>query len=117
MLQIIFASAMEHPLEVAGRTVRLSNFLVPYMVTLSSEKEPHRGCGRAHNEHMANLSSPVKEINFRQVDRTQENRHSGSLRLLQNIDRCTPLGGCGAYGAPFKLSCAVYGYTVIGKGK
>ncbi|KAJ9211285.1 hypothetical protein DTO166G4_7118 [Paecilomyces variotii] len=37
-------------------------------------------------------------------------------QLDENIDRCTPLGGCGAYGAPFKLSCAVYGYTVIGKG-
>ncbi|KAJ5489170.1 hypothetical protein N7539_004060 [Penicillium diatomitis] len=37
-------------------------------------------------------------------------------QLDENIDRCTPLGGCGAYGAPFKLSCVVYGYTVIGKG-
>lgn len=42
-----------------------------------------------------------------------------SLRrqLDKNIDqRCTPLGTCGAYGAPFKLTCAAYGYTVIGKG-
>ncbi|KAJ6101887.1 hypothetical protein N7486_004314 [Penicillium sp. IBT 16267x] len=43
------------------------------------------------------------------------------LRLLkaqldENIDRCTPLGGCGAYGAPFKLTCITYGYTVVGKG-
>ncbi|CEL07679.1 hypothetical protein ASPCAL10835 [Aspergillus calidoustus] len=37
-------------------------------------------------------------------------------QLDENIDRCTPLGGCGAYGAPFKLTCAIYGYTVIGKG-
>ncbi|KAG0158434.1 hypothetical protein PDIDSM_5948 [Penicillium digitatum] len=37
-------------------------------------------------------------------------------QLDENIDRCTPLGGCGAYGAPFKLTCLVYGYTVIGKG-
>ncbi|CAG8003658.1 unnamed protein product [Penicillium salamii] len=37
-------------------------------------------------------------------------------QLDENIDRCTPLGGCGAYGAPFKLTCIVYGYTVIGKG-
>jgi serine/threonine protein kinase len=37
-------------------------------------------------------------------------------QLDENIDRCTPLGGCGAYGAPFKLTCFVYGYTVIGKG-
>ena len=32
------------------------------------------------------------------------------------IDRCIPLGGCGSYGAPFKLTDAMYGYTVVGKG-
>lgn len=37
-------------------------------------------------------------------------------QLDENIDRCTPLGCCGTYGAPFKLTCVVYGYTVIGKG-
>ncbi|CEJ62635.1 hypothetical protein PMG11_11130 [Penicillium brasilianum] len=37
-------------------------------------------------------------------------------QLDENIDRCTPLGGCGAYGAPFKLTCITYGYTVVGKG-
>jgi serine/threonine protein kinase len=37
-------------------------------------------------------------------------------QLDENIDRCTPLGGCGAYGAPFKLTCIPYGYTVVGKG-
>ncbi|KAJ5429141.1 hypothetical protein N7491_006157 [Penicillium cf. griseofulvum] len=33
-----------------------------------------------------------------------------------NIDRCIPFGRCGSYGAPFKLTCVKYGYTVIGKG-
>ncbi|KAL4872560.1 hypothetical protein BDV12DRAFT_133885 [Aspergillus spectabilis] len=42
--------------------------------------------------------------------------HSLKAQLDENIDRCTPLGNCGAYGAPFKLTCAIYGYTVIGKG-
>ncbi|KAJ6133114.1 hypothetical protein N7471_008329 [Penicillium samsonianum] len=37
-------------------------------------------------------------------------------QLDENIDRCTPLGNCGAYGAPFKLICAIYGYVVVGKG-
>ncbi|KAJ5335850.1 uncharacterized protein N7506_005786 [Penicillium brevicompactum] len=37
-------------------------------------------------------------------------------QLDENIDRCIPLGNCGAYGAPFKLICATYGYVVIGKG-
>ncbi|KAJ5946401.1 hypothetical protein N7454_003240 [Penicillium verhagenii] len=36
--------------------------------------------------------------------------------LDENIDRCIPFGRCGSYGAPFKLTCAAYGYTVIGKG-
>ena len=38
------------------------------------------------------------------------------VQLDENIDRCIPLGGCGSYGAPFKLTCAKYGYTVIAKG-
>ena len=37
-------------------------------------------------------------------------------QLDKNIDRCIPLGGCGSYGAPFKLTCTKHGYTVIGKG-
>lgn len=36
-------------------------------------------------------------------------------QLDENIDRCIPLSGCGSYGAPFKLTCTKYGYTVIGK--
>jgi hypothetical protein len=39
------------------------------------------------------------------------------MQLGQDLDRnCTPFGTCGAYGAPFKLTCAAYGYTVVGKG-
>lgn len=38
-------------------------------------------------------------------------------QLDDNIDRnCTPMGGCGASGAPFKVTCAAYGYTMVGKG-
>ncbi|KAF4467278.1 kinase-like domain [Fusarium albosuccineum] len=37
-------------------------------------------------------------------------------QLDDNIDGCLPLGGCGGYGAPFKLTCTLYGYTVVGKG-
>lgn len=38
-------------------------------------------------------------------------------QLDENIDRdCTPLGGCGASGVPFKVTCTAYGYTVVGKG-
>ncbi|GKZ39089.1 hypothetical protein AbraIFM66950_011847 [Aspergillus brasiliensis] len=38
-------------------------------------------------------------------------------QLDKNIDRdCTPLGDCGASGAPFKVTCTAYGYTMVGKG-
>ncbi|KAJ5562929.1 hypothetical protein N7461_001690 [Penicillium sp. DV-2018c] len=37
-------------------------------------------------------------------------------QLDENIDRCTPFGERGGYGAPFKLTCVEYGYTVLGKG-
>lgn len=39
------------------------------------------------------------------------------VQLDENLDKdCTPFGTCGSYGAPFKLTCAAYGYTVVGKG-
>ncbi|KAG6042833.1 hypothetical protein E4U39_005377 [Claviceps sp. Clav50 group G5] len=38
-------------------------------------------------------------------------------QLDRDLDRnCTPFGRCGGSGAPFKLTCATYGYTVVGKG-
>lgn len=37
-------------------------------------------------------------------------------QIDENIDRCIPFGTCGSYGAPFKLTCSPYGYTVVGKG-
>ncbi|PYH89798.1 hypothetical protein BO71DRAFT_434460 [Aspergillus ellipticus CBS 707.79] len=37
-------------------------------------------------------------------------------QMDENIDRCIPFGSCGSYGAPFKLTCSPYGYTVVGKG-
>ncbi|GAA93148.1 similar to An08g12110 [Aspergillus luchuensis IFO 4308] len=38
-------------------------------------------------------------------------------QLDENIDRdCTPLGGCGASGVPFKVTYTAYGYTMVGKG-
>ncbi|KAE8396777.1 hypothetical protein BDV37DRAFT_277386 [Aspergillus pseudonomiae] len=38
-------------------------------------------------------------------------------QLDENLNRnCTPMGGCGTSGAPFKITCTAYGYTVVGKG-
>ena len=42
--------------------------------------------------------------------------NSLKAQLDENIDWCIPFGSYGAYGAPFKLTCATYGYTIIGKG-
>lgn len=41
--------------------------------------------------------------------------------LKRQLDRdpnhyCRPMGSCGSYGAPFKITCATYGYTILGKG-
>ncbi|KAJ6123323.1 hypothetical protein N7512_005788 [Penicillium capsulatum] len=67
-------------------------------------------------------SCPNVEIHRRgQNDSTHPIDAEALVRLLnaqldENIDRCTPLGSYGAYGALFKLTCATYGYTVVGKG-
>ena len=38
-------------------------------------------------------------------------------QLDEDLDHnCTPIGPCGSYGAPFKVTCATYGYTIVGKG-
>ncbi|ODH49401.1 hypothetical protein GX48_04486 [Paracoccidioides brasiliensis] len=38
-------------------------------------------------------------------------------QLDHDLDHnCTPFGICGSYGAPIKITCAAYGYTVVGKG-
>ncbi|KAI2887417.1 hypothetical protein CBS11852_7480 [Aspergillus niger] len=60
-----------------------------------------------HRRSKDDLQHPITSENLVRLLKAQ---------LDENIDRCTPLGGCGAYGAPFKLTCVVYGYTVIGKG-
>ncbi|KAJ5716192.1 hypothetical protein N7493_008103 [Penicillium malachiteum] len=41
------------------------------------------------------------------------------LKVQLDLDldhNCTPTGPCGSSGAPFKITCATFGYTVIGKG-
>lgn len=38
-------------------------------------------------------------------------------QLDEDLDHnCTPFGARGSYGAPFKITCAAYGYTVVRKG-
>ncbi|KAL4979791.1 hypothetical protein BDW66DRAFT_157226 [Aspergillus desertorum] len=38
-------------------------------------------------------------------------------QLDQDLDHnCTPIGPCGSSGAPFKIMCATFKYTVVGKG-
>ncbi|KAL4960553.1 uncharacterized protein BDV14DRAFT_182241 [Aspergillus stella-maris] len=42
--------------------------------------------------------------------------YSLKVQLDENIDHCTPLERRGGYGALFKLTCAIHGYTIVGKG-
>ncbi|KAF7589586.1 hypothetical protein BBP40_004046 [Aspergillus hancockii] len=58
--------------------------------------------GRTSSRHLINAKSLVQQI---------------KQQLDKNLDRnCTPMGACGASGAPFKITCTAYGYTVVGKG-
>ncbi|KAJ5111900.1 hypothetical protein NUU61_001530 [Penicillium alfredii] len=39
------------------------------------------------------------------------------VQLDHDLDHnCSPIGPCGSSGAPFKITCATFGYTVVGKG-
>ncbi|KAJ5714337.1 uncharacterized protein N7483_011518 [Penicillium malachiteum] len=60
-----------------------------------------------HRQGTGDLKHPIT---------ADELMHSLKAQLDENIDRCVSLGSCGQSGAPFKLTCAIYGYTVIGKG-
>lgn len=62
--------------------------------------ELHRQGGTS-NQHLINASGLVWRI---------------KQQLDQNLDiDCTPMEGCGASRAPFKITCIVYGYTIVGK--
>lgn len=63
---------------------------------------------KAHRQGLHDSRRPITSRDLVQLLKQQ---------LGENIDcNCTPLGACGASGAPFKLTCATYGYTVVGKG-
>ncbi|KAK6810459.1 hypothetical protein RU639_013789 [Aspergillus parasiticus] len=63
--------------------------------------ELHRQGGTS-NQHLIDAKGLVRQL---------------KQQLDENLDRdCTPMGGCGASGAPFKITCTAYGYTVVGKG-
>ncbi|OGM39127.1 hypothetical protein ABOM_012263, partial [Aspergillus bombycis] len=58
--------------------------------------------GGTSNQHLIDAKGLVRQL---------------KQQLDENLDRdCTPMGGCGASGAPFKITCTAYGYTVVGKG-
>ncbi|PWY82942.1 hypothetical protein BO70DRAFT_32368 [Aspergillus heteromorphus CBS 117.55] len=58
--------------------------------------------GRREDRHPISAADLVKKL---------------KAQLDQDLDHnCTPIGPCGSSGAPFKITCAAFGYTVIGKG-
>lgn len=63
--------------------------------------ELHQSGGHGHR-HPINMEELVQMV---------------KQQLDQNLDcDCTLMGVCGLYGALFKVTCAAYGYTVVGKG-
>ncbi|KID86968.1 Protein kinase-like domain protein, partial [Metarhizium majus ARSEF 297] len=71
------------------------------------------------------LDEKCPNIRLHQQDRNNKTHPVTAEQLLcslkeqlnQNLDQnCTPFGCTGRSGAPFKLTCATFGYTVVGKG-
>ena len=75
-----------------------------------------------HNGRPLDDSCPNVDLHRQGGNSTQHSINSvGLMSLLKqqiddDIDRCIPFGSCGTYGAPFKLTCSIHGYTVVGKG-
>ncbi|KAJ5579932.1 uncharacterized protein N7459_005917 [Penicillium hispanicum] len=75
-----------------------------------------------HNSGPLDDSCPNVDLHRQGGNIIQHSINSVELMLLlkqqmdEDIDRCIPFGSCGSYGAPFKLTCSIYGYTVVGKG-
>ncbi|KAK9245763.1 hypothetical protein V1506DRAFT_521583 [Lipomyces tetrasporus] len=76
-------------------------------------------------QHGGILDSHCPNVELHRQGRDNDRHLISTERLVQllkqqldeNIDHdCTPFGVCGAYGAPFKVTCVPYGYTVVGKG-
>ncbi|KAK9368215.1 hypothetical protein V1509DRAFT_624596 [Lipomyces kononenkoae] len=76
-------------------------------------------------QHGGTLDSDCPNVELHRHGRDDDRHLISTERLVQlikqqldeNIDHdCTPFGVCGAYGAPFKVTCVAYGYTVVGKG-
>ncbi|KAJ5087271.1 hypothetical protein N7456_010887 [Penicillium angulare] len=79
--------------------------------------------GLRTHPHTLDASCPnIEHHRQGQVDLTKHSVTSEDMlrelkdELDNDIDRCIPLGSRGSYGAPFKLTCSKYGYTVLGKG-
>ncbi|KAK9241777.1 hypothetical protein V1506DRAFT_549683 [Lipomyces tetrasporus] len=71
------------------------------------------------------LDSRCPNVELHRQGRDTDRHLISSERLVQLLKQqldedldhnCTPFGACGAYGAPFKITCVPYGYTVVGKG-
>ncbi|KAI2786805.1 hypothetical protein POX_g09199 [Penicillium oxalicum] len=58
--------------------------------------------GRGEDHHLISAADLVKQIKA-QLDQNPEHN-------------CAPIGPCGATGVPFKITCATFGYTIVGKG-
>ncbi|KAJ5827719.1 hypothetical protein N7447_004482 [Penicillium robsamsonii] len=70
-------------------------------------KEMHNSAPSASHRDQDDLKRPTTSDDLVRLLNEQ---------LDDNIDRRIPFGRFGSYGAPFKLTCIVHGYIVIGKG-
>ncbi|EDN06078.1 conserved hypothetical protein [Histoplasma mississippiense (nom. inval.)] len=80
----------------------------------------HRVCTRSQTTCAPMDTSPLSDhmdSSDSDSNQTAHGRKRGFSQLDRDLDHnCTPFGTCGSYGAPFKITCAAYGYTLVGKG-
>ncbi|KAJ5273118.1 hypothetical protein N7478_008243 [Penicillium angulare] len=72
------------------------------------------------------LDPVCPNVHLHQQDKKDQTQHLITIeeftqqlkeQIVHNIDRCCiSLGNCGISGAPFKVICSQYGYTIFGKG-
>ncbi|KAH3182575.1 hypothetical protein KXV92_007261 [Aspergillus fumigatus] len=115
-------AAHQHPISIPKRIPRILRSTLPHLLDRSV------GSARLHRHLQANAPHPeqipkgteagnLAHIDVRHPISVEDLVKKLKTQLDQDLDHnCTPIGPCGSYGAPFKISCATFGYTIVAKG-
>ncbi|PGH32001.1 hypothetical protein GX50_05195 [[Emmonsia] crescens] len=88
--------------------------------------DPRSSSGQSqHTAHYCKLDHQCSNVSLHRQGQNGDRHCINARELVQLLKKqldhdldhnCTPFGTCGSYGAPFKITCAAYGYTLVGKG-